>query len=104
MLRNIHKASSTWLGKGIMAAVMGILVVSFAIWGIADIFRGGFGQNDVATMWRIYRSFPSRRCRFPSRTHFAGFNSCAIISAVVTSHCRVLQSRLAFGKQPMSPR
>ena len=46
MLRNIHKASSTWLGKGIMAAVMGILVVSFAIWGIGDIFRG-FGVNSA---------------------------------------------------------
>jgi len=50
MLRNIHKASSTWLGKGIMAVVMGFLVISFAVWGIADIFRGGFGQNNVATI------------------------------------------------------
>ena len=50
MLRNINKASSTWLGKAIMAAVMGVLVISFAIWGIADIFRGGFGQNEVATV------------------------------------------------------
>lgn len=50
MLRNIHKASSTWLGKGIMATVMGFLVVSFAIWGIGDIFRGGFGQNSVASV------------------------------------------------------
>src|SRR6185312_11530233 len=50
MLRNIHKASSTWLGKGIMAVVMGFLVISFAIWGIADIFRGGFGQNNVASI------------------------------------------------------
>ncbi len=50
MLRNIHKASSTWLGKGIMALVMGFLVISFAIWGIGDIFRGGFGRNDVASV------------------------------------------------------
>ena len=34
MLRGIHKASSTWLGRGIMAVIMGGLVVSFAIWGI----------------------------------------------------------------------
>ena len=47
MLRGIHKASSTWLGKAVMAAVMGVLVISFAIWGIGDIFRG-FGQNAVA--------------------------------------------------------
>lgn len=47
MLRGIHKASSTWLGKSIMAIVMGGLIVSFAIWGIGDIFRG-FGANSVA--------------------------------------------------------
>ena len=46
MLRGIHKASSTWLGKGIMAVVMGGLVISFAIWGIGDIFRG-FGLNSA---------------------------------------------------------
>ena len=46
MLRGIHKASSTWLGKGIMAAVLGVLVISFAIWGIGDIFRG-FGLNSA---------------------------------------------------------
>jgi peptidyl-prolyl cis-trans isomerase D len=49
MLRGIHKASSTWLGKAIMAGVMGVLVISFAIWGIGDIFRG-FGQNAVAVI------------------------------------------------------
>jgi peptidyl-prolyl cis-trans isomerase D len=40
MLRGIHKASSTWLGKGLLALVMGFLIISFAIWGIGDIFRG----------------------------------------------------------------
>jgi peptidyl-prolyl cis-trans isomerase D len=49
MLRGLHKASSTWLGKGLMAVVMGFLVISFAIWGIGDIFRG-FGRNAVATI------------------------------------------------------
>jgi peptidyl-prolyl cis-trans isomerase D len=49
MLRGIHKASSTWLGKGLMAAVMGFLVLSFAIWGIGDIFRG-FGRNSAITV------------------------------------------------------
>ncbi|MGA7070326.1 SurA N-terminal domain-containing protein [Bradyrhizobium sp.] len=47
MLRGIRKASSNWLGKIIMATVMGILIVSFGIWGIADIFRG-FGQSTLA--------------------------------------------------------
>src|SRR5882757_2754083 len=47
MLRGIHKASSTWLGKAVMGVIMGGLIVSFAIWGIGDIFRG-FGANSVA--------------------------------------------------------
>jgi peptidyl-prolyl cis-trans isomerase D len=47
MLRGLRKASSNWLGKTIMALVMGILIVSFGIWGIADIFRG-FGQSTLA--------------------------------------------------------
>ncbi len=47
MLRNIHKVSSTWLGKIVMAVVFGVLTISFAIWGIGDIFRG-FGENEVA--------------------------------------------------------
>jgi len=49
MLRGLHKASSTWLGKAVMAAVMGVIAISFAIWGIGDIFRG-FGRNAVATI------------------------------------------------------
>jgi peptidyl-prolyl cis-trans isomerase D len=49
MLRGLHKASSTWLGKGLMAVIMGFLVISFAIWGIGDIFRG-FGRNAVANI------------------------------------------------------
>ncbi|OAF02418.1 peptidylprolyl isomerase [Bradyrhizobium centrolobii] len=47
MLRGMRKASSNWLGKTIMAAVMGVLIISFGIWGIADIFRG-FGQSTLA--------------------------------------------------------
>jgi len=49
MLRGIQKASSTWLGKGVLAVIMGFLIISFAIWGIGDIFRG-FGRNAVATI------------------------------------------------------
>jgi peptidyl-prolyl cis-trans isomerase D len=40
MLRGLRNASSGWLGKTVMAAVVGFLVISFAIWGIGDIFRG----------------------------------------------------------------
>lgn len=47
MLRGMRKASSNWVGKTIMAIVMGVLIISFGIWGIADIFRG-FGQSTLA--------------------------------------------------------
>src|SRR5207244_10312902 len=47
MLRGMRKASSNWLGKIVMAVVMGILIVSFGVWGIADIFKG-FGQSSLA--------------------------------------------------------
>ncbi|MCK1384573.1 peptidylprolyl isomerase [Bradyrhizobium sp. 21] len=47
MLRGMRKASSNWLGKSIMAVVMGVLIISFGVWGIADIFKG-FGQSTVA--------------------------------------------------------
>jgi peptidyl-prolyl cis-trans isomerase D len=43
----MRKASSNWLGKTIMALVMGVLIISFGVWGIADIFKG-FGQSTLA--------------------------------------------------------
>ena len=47
MLRGIRKASANWLGRAVMGVVMGLLALSFAIWGINDIFRG-FGRSTVA--------------------------------------------------------
>ncbi|MCB1392366.1 peptidylprolyl isomerase [Nitrobacter sp.] len=49
MLRGIRNASSNWLGKTLMTIVMGLLIVAFGIWGIADIFQG-FGQSALATV------------------------------------------------------
>ncbi len=34
-----------------MATVMGVLIISFAVWGIADIFKG-FGQSTLAKIGR----------------------------------------------------
>jgi peptidyl-prolyl cis-trans isomerase D len=51
MLRGIHKASSNWLGRAIMAVVLGLIAISFGIWGIGDIFRG-FGQSTIAKVGR----------------------------------------------------
>src|SRR3979409_448443 len=47
MLRGLRNASSNWHGKIIMAVVMGVLIISFGVWGIADIFKG-FGQSTLA--------------------------------------------------------
>ncbi len=72
MLRGIHNATSTWVGKAIMAGVMGVLVISFAIWGIGDIFRG-FGLNSVAKVGGTeisidqFRQFYSERLQQLSR-------------------------------------
>lgn len=43
----MRKASSNWIGKTIMSVVMGVLIVSFGIWGIADAFKG-YGQSKLA--------------------------------------------------------
>jgi peptidyl-prolyl cis-trans isomerase D len=66
MLRGIHKASSTWLGKALMAGVMGILVISFAIWGIGDIFRG-FGLNSAVTIGKTEISIEQFRQFYTDR-------------------------------------
>jgi peptidyl-prolyl cis-trans isomerase D len=47
MLRGIHKASANWLGRAVMGVLLGLIAISFGIWGIGDIFRG-FGQSTVA--------------------------------------------------------
>src|SRR3979490_22962 len=47
MLRGMRKASSNWLGKIVMAVVMGGLFVSFGGGGSADTFKG-FGQSSLA--------------------------------------------------------
>jgi peptidyl-prolyl cis-trans isomerase D len=51
MLRGLRKASSNWVGKAIMGAVVAFLIGSFAIWGIGDIFRG-FGLSTAAKVGR----------------------------------------------------
>jgi peptidyl-prolyl cis-trans isomerase D len=47
MLRGIKKASTGRIGKTIMTVVLGLLALSFAIWGVGDIFRG-FGLSALA--------------------------------------------------------
>lgn len=63
MLRGLRKASSNWLGKTVMAAVVGFLIISFGIWGIGDIFRG-VGVFTVAKVGRAEISIDQFRVRY----------------------------------------
>jgi len=45
MLETLRKSATGWVAK----IFIGLLVISFAIWGIADIFRG-YGATTVATV------------------------------------------------------
>jgi peptidyl-prolyl cis-trans isomerase D len=47
MLRGIRTASTNWLGRIVMGVVLGLIAISFAVWGIGDIFRG-FGRSSLA--------------------------------------------------------
>src|SRR3954465_8205311 len=71
MLRGIRKASSNWLGKTIMAAGMGVLIISFAVWGIADIFKG-FGQSTLAKIGRTEISTEQFRQLYTERLQQIG--------------------------------
>lgn len=48
MMQGLRKASQNWLGKTVVTILFLFLIVSFAIWGIGDIFRGGGPRNVVA--------------------------------------------------------
>lgn len=41
MLQSFRNATKNWIGKAVVGVLFGLLIISFAIWGIGDIFRGG---------------------------------------------------------------
>lgn len=47
MMQGIRKAGQSFLGKLVIFVLFGFLILSFAIWGIGDIFQG-YGRNAVA--------------------------------------------------------
>lgn len=47
MLDALRASTQTWVGRSIMAIVMGFLIIAFGFWGIGDIFRG-FHANQLA--------------------------------------------------------
>ena len=39
MLKGFRKAGESWVGKAVITVLFGLLILSFAVWGIGDIFR-----------------------------------------------------------------
>src|SRR5262245_3192628 len=71
MLRGLRQASSGWIGKSIMGAVVTVLVISFAIWGIGDIFRG-FGRSTFAKIGRTEVTIEQFRQLYTERLQNVG--------------------------------
>ena len=49
MLESIRNAAQGVVGKAIMTVVMGLIIVSFVIWGVGDMLRG-FSPSTVASV------------------------------------------------------
>lgn len=49
MLQGINRIGKSWVGRVIVAVMFGFLIISFAVWGIGDIFRGT-QRTQVATV------------------------------------------------------
>jgi peptidyl-prolyl cis-trans isomerase D len=47
MLDGMRRISQHWIGRAILSVLFGLLIVSFVIWGVGDMFRG-FVPNKVA--------------------------------------------------------
>ncbi|WP_248309422.1 SurA N-terminal domain-containing protein [Bosea sp. Tri-44] len=63
MMQGIRKAGQSLIGKLIIAVMFGFLIISFAIWGIGDIFRG-YGRNAVAVVGKTEISIEQLRTAY----------------------------------------
>ena len=52
MLDGMRKASQGAVGKAVMTVVMGLIIVSFAVWGVGDMLRG-FTSTTVAKVGSV---------------------------------------------------
>jgi peptidyl-prolyl cis-trans isomerase D len=79
MIEGIRKAANNWLGKAVLTVLFSILILSFAVWGIGDIFRGGV-SNTVANVGRTEIGAETFRQAFQRRVQqeqqrIRGFNN-----------------------------
>jgi peptidyl-prolyl cis-trans isomerase D len=52
MMNRMRAASQSWVGRAIMALVLGFIIISFGFWGIGDIFHG-FNANELAKVGTV---------------------------------------------------
>jgi peptidyl-prolyl cis-trans isomerase D len=71
----MRKISQSWIGRAILSVLFGLLIVSFVIWGVGDMFRG-FVPDKVAevggqsiTAQQYQSSLQTVMFRIQSRTH-----------------------------------
>ena len=53
MLEYLRNASQSFIGKAILTIFMGLIIVSFGIWGIADVFRGSVSNQAASVGGRV---------------------------------------------------
>jgi len=75
MLDGMRKISQHWIGRAILSVMFGLLIVSFVIWGVGDMFRG-FVPDKVAevgdqsiSVQQYQNSLQTVMFRIQSRTH-----------------------------------
>ena len=75
MLDGMRKISQHWIGRAILSVLFGLLIVSFVVWGVGDMFRG-FVPDKVAevggqsiTTQQYQNSLQTVMFRIQSRMH-----------------------------------
>ena len=66
MLRGMQNATRNWLGRIITGILLGLIAISFAVWGIGDVFRG-FGQSTLAKIGSTEISIEQFRTSYNDR-------------------------------------
>ena len=75
MLDGMRKISQHWIGRAILSVLFGLLIVSFVIWGVGDMFRGfvpdkvaEVGGQSISTQ-QYQSALQTVMFRIQSRTH-----------------------------------
>jgi len=63
MLGSMRDATKNWLGKIVVFTLFGLLILSFAVWGVGDMFTG-FGSGTVAKAGKVEITTENYRAEF----------------------------------------